>query len=284
MKIDIDKNSGFCFGVVNAIKKAEEELGNGTLFSVGDIVHNDREVTRLKNKGLSTVSYDDFSEMKGKRVLFRAHGEPPESYLIAKQNGLKVIDASCPVVLNLQKQIFRAYNKLKETGGSVVIYGKHGHAEVIGLVGQTEGNAIVVSNMDDLSLIDYTKPIELFSQTTMGLDNFHSISEAINSRVLSGLTIHDTICRKVANRIPQLINFANEYDCILFVSDNKSSNGKQLYNVCLGENKNTWFIQDLDDIKLSMIQGHNSVGITGATSTPLWMMENVAEHIKKMIE
>ena len=229
MQVEIDKNSGFCTGVVNAIRKAEEELQRGKLYCIGDIVHNNLEMERLQKKGLQTIEHKEFTELKNCRVLFRAHGEPPSSYEMARKNGVEVVDASCPVVLNLQRRIREAYEAIRGEGGQIVIYGKRGHAEVIGLVGQTCGEALVVENEDDLRQIDFTKPVVVFSQTTKSLDGFRAISALIRQRGGKRVTVYDTICRKVANRIPQLRDFARMHDVIIFVSGKKSSNGKQLY-------------------------------------------------------
>lgn len=221
MQVEIDKNSGFCTGVVNAIRKAEEELQRGKLYCIGDIVHNNLEMERLQKKGLQTIEHKEFTELKNCRVLFRAHGEPPSSYEMARKNGVEVVDASCPVVLNLQRRIREAYEAIRGEGGQIVIYGKRGHAEVIGLVGQTCGEALVVENEDDLRQIDFTKPVVVFSQTTKSLDGFRAISALIRQRGGKRVTVYDTICRKVANRIPQLRDFARMHDVIIFVSGKK---------------------------------------------------------------
>lgn len=279
-KVEIDPHSGFCTGVVNAIRKAEDELRRGSLYCIGDIVHNQLEMERLERKGLHTIDHATFASLHDCRVLFRAHGEPLSSYRQAQQNGVEVIDASCPVVLNLQKRIREAYEETGRNGGQIVIYGKQGHAEVVGLVGQTEGTAIVVDAEGDLERVDFTRPIVLFSQTTKSLDGFHRIVTLMQERQRGGLVVHDTICRMVANRIPQLINFAKKHDVIIFVSGEKSSNGRQLYAVCKESNERTFFVKDVADVREEMFENAESVGISGATSTPLWVMEGV----KKAIE
>lgn len=279
MRVEIDENSGFCIGVVNAIRKAEEELGKGLLYCIGDIVHNSLEVERLQRKGLKTIDHKTFAGLKNCRVLFRAHGEPPASYIKARENGIEVIDASCPVVLNLQKRIREAYEEIKKVGGKIVIYGKRGHAEVIGLVGQTNGEAVVVENESDIEQIDFNRSVVLFSQTTKSLDGFQTISELIRKKGGDKVTVYDTICRKVANRIPQLRDFAKSHDVIIFVSGEKSSNGRQLFTVCREVNEKTYLVQDEEDIRPEMAIGARSVGISGATSTPAWIMERIKEKV-----
>lgn len=281
MRIEIDENSGFCTGVVNAIRKAEEELKKGTLYCIGDIVHNNLEVERLEKKGLKTIGHEEFKELKNCRVLFRAHGEPPVSYRLAAARGIEVIDASCPVVLNLQKRIRQAYEQVKPTGGKIVIYGKRGHAEVVGLVGQTAGEAVVVEGEEDVGLIDFSKPVVLFSQTTKSLEGFQTVSELIRKQGGEKVTVYDTICRKVANRIPQLRNFARKHDVIIFVSGEKSSNGRQLFSVCKEVNPRTYFVQGAGDLFPGMWEGAESVGISGATSTPRWIMEEILEKVRR---
>lgn len=279
MQVEIDKNSGFCTGVVNAIRKAEEELLKGNLYCIGDIVHNNLEMERLQKKGLQTIEHAEFAELTNCRVLFRAHGEPPSSYEIACRNKVEIIDASCPVVLHLQRRIREAYEAVKGEGGQIVIYGKRGHAEVIGLVGQTEGKALVVETEEDVKQIDFTKPVVVFSQTTKSLDGFRAISALIQQRGRKNVTVYDTICRKVANRIPQLRNFAKMHDVIIFVSGKKSSNGKQLYTVCKAVNPRTYFVESAEELSEKMFEGADSVGISGATSTPLWVTEEIRDRI-----
>jgi 4-hydroxy-3-methylbut-2-enyl diphosphate reductase len=280
MRVEIDPNSGFCFGVVNAINKAEEYLKRGErLYCIGDIVHNSHEVERLKKEGLISINHDEFKDIHDCKVLLRAHGEPPFTYQMAKKNNIEIIDASCPVVLSLQKSILKAWKEGKKDNIQIVIYGKKGHAEVNGLVGQTEGEAIVVENMEDALSIDMSRPISLFSQTTKPLSGFAELSEYIKEKAENTYKIQDTICRKVSNRIPELREFAKEHDFIVFVSGKKSSNGKMLFNICKEENKNTIFIQGAEDLDISLMKETDFVGVCGATSTPRWVMDEVYEKI-----
>jgi len=290
MKIEIDSNSGFCFGVVNAIQLAEMELeNNDSLFCLGDIVHNSAEVDRLKEKGLRTINHDEFKNLKNCKVLLRAHGEPPETYKIALENNIQLIDASCPVVLKLQKNIKLGFDDILEKGGQVVIYGKEGHAEVNGLVGQTNEKAIVIGGINDLEKIDFTKPINLFSQTTKSIEGFYEIEKEIRKRMIYTqgkedvlLISNDTICRQVSHRQPQLREFVKKHDVVVFVSGKKSSNGKMLYQVCKDENPNTYFVSDESELDKLWFENAKSVGICGATSTPRWLMEKIAESVKKI--
>ncbi|OFX18983.1 MAG: 4-hydroxy-3-methylbut-2-enyl diphosphate reductase [Bacteroidetes bacterium GWA2_31_9b] len=290
MKIEIDSNSGFCFGVVNAIQLAEMELeNNDSLFCLGDIVHNSAEVDRLKLKGLRTINHDEFKNLKNCKVLLRAHGEPPETYKIALENNIQLIDASCPVVLKLQKNIKLGFDDILEKGGQVVIYGKEGHAEVNGLVGQTNEKAIVIGGINDLDKIDFTKPINLFSQTTKSIEGFYEIEREIRKRMIDTqgkddvlLITNDTICRQVSHRQPQLREFVKKHDVVVFVSGKKSSNGKMLFQVCKDENPNTYFVSDESELDKSWFANAKSVGICGATSTPRWLMEKIAESVKKL--
>lgn len=281
-KIKIDEKSGYCFGVTRAIKKAEEVLEkHGTLYCLGDIVHNTLEVERLTKMGLITIDMEEFKQLKNARVLLRAHGEPPSTYDIAKQNNIELIDASCPVVLTLQNRIKK---KDKETDESTqtVIYGKKGHAEVVGLVGQTNNRAIVIEDIDELDKLDYTKDIHLFSQTTKPLDGFREISTEIESRMQGGAQFksYDTICRQVSNRVPNLQEFAKKHDIVFFVAGKKSSNGKVLFEVCKKNNPNSHFISNPKEVDTSLVEENMSVGICGATSTPKWQMEEVEKIIK----
>ena len=281
MKVEIDEHSGFCFGVVNAIRKAEQELEKGALYCIGDIVHNSLEVERLQAMGLQTIEHEEFSKLKDCRVLFRAHGEPPVSYQTARENGIEIIDASCPVVLNLQERIRKSYKQTKEEGGQIVIYGKRGHAEVVGLVGQTNGEALVVEKEDDVKQIDFRRKVILFSQTTKSLEGFQKIADLLKEKGGCQVVVHDTICRKVANRIPQLRDFAGRHDVVIFVSGQKSSNGKQLFAVCREINPRSYFVQSAEDLRLEMIAGAETVGISGATSTPRWIMEDIQHKIEQ---
>ena len=280
MLIEIDEGSGFCFGVTTAIKKAEEELAKSeSLYCLGDIVHNGREVERLKRQGLITVGHADLDTLHDTKMLLRAHGEPPQTYTKAKEQNISLIDATCPVVLNLQKRIRKAY----EEGGQIIIYGKNGHAEVVGLVGQTEGTAIVIENLEDARQLDFSHDIQLFSQTTKSLEGFREIVQYIKENMQDGAKFcyFDTICRRVANRIPYIQNFSAQHDVILFVCGKKSSNGKVLYNECRSVNPNTYMIDDPSEIEFQWFEGMKSVGICGATSTPKWLMEDCKKKIEE---
>ena len=285
-RIEIDKNSGFCFGVVNAIRKAEEEFEkSGRLYCLGDIVHNNSEVTRLQEKGLITIDHDTFARLHDVKVLLRAHGEPPETYRIARENRIEIIDATCPVVLQLQRKIKQSYEQSDPEREQIVIYGKRGHAEVNGLVGQTDGHAVVVEGVEDFDRLDFTKKIKLYSQTTKSVEGLQSVVEEITRR--SGgepPEYHDTICRQVANRIPNIRNFAHQHDLILFVCGRKSSNGKVLYEECRQENPNTHLVSDVSEIDAAWLVGRESIGICGATSTPKWLMEEVARYVSESLD
>ncbi|MBR6550824.1 MAG: 4-hydroxy-3-methylbut-2-enyl diphosphate reductase [Paludibacteraceae bacterium] len=288
MTVTIDENSGFCFGVTTAIETAERELKKGSLYCLGDIVHNGQEVERLDKLGLETIDYDDLRTLRNARVLLRAHGEPPSTYHIAKQNGIEIIDASCPVVLHLQKRIRDTYQSLhgKNTGAQIVIFGKKGHAEVIGLEGQTNNTAIVIESINDLDKLDFSKPIYLFSQTTKSVEEFEAIVEEIKRRKAKGESLfeyHNTICRNVANRVKRLQEFASSNDVVIFVGGQKSSNAKVLYHHCLEVNSCTLFVSSEADITQDILERCHRVervGICGATSTPKWLMENVKKHIE----
>lgn len=277
MKIEIDEGSGFCFGVTTAIKKAEEELATGSeLYCLGDIVHNGMECERLHNMGLKTINHDEFATLHDKKVLLRAHGEPPSTYLEAQANGIEIIDATCPVVLQLQRRIKRQYDANPEA--QIVIFGKNGHAEVLGLVGQTDQKAIVIEHADEVSRLDFSRDIYLYSQTTKSLDEFHAIIDYIQAHISPEATFKsfDTICRQVANRMPNICSFATKHDIILFVSGRKSSNGKVLFNACKAKNPHTYLIEGPEEIDSAWLSGAESIGICGATSTPKWLMEKVA--------
>jgi len=285
MKISLDPNSGFCFGVTNAIKVAEDILNsNKTLYCLGDIVHNNVEVNRLKDLGLVSINHDEFAKLHDTSVLIRAHGEPPSTYEIAKQQNIHLIDATCPVVLRLQDRIKRLGKQILSEGGQVVIYGKHGHAEVVGLIGQTQGEAIVVMDEDDLKKVDFNRPIHLFSQTTRKIKNYKEIAATIQRRMKNPkeLTVHNSICPSVSGREPELKVFAKAHDIVIFVSGEKSSNGKMLFKVCKEANQNSYFISKPNDIKASWFENINTVGISGATSTPWWLMEQVEDTIKNL--
>ena len=284
--IEIDSESGFCFGVVTAIRKAEEELEkSGRLYCLGDIVHNSNEVERLQSKGLQTITHDELQQLHDVTVLLRAHGEPPETYRTAERNGITVIDATCPVVLQLQRRIHARYNELQPDGRhpQIVIYGKKGHAEVNGLVGQTDGHAIVVESIDELGRIDFTRDIYLYSQTTKSLQGFAAMVDEISRRRQAGFEYFDTICRQVANRIPRIREFARSHDLRLFVCGSKSSNGKILYEECRQANPASYQISSACEISPSWLAGKENIGICGATSTPRWLMEQVRQAAAGML-
>ncbi|MBR3831436.1 MAG: 4-hydroxy-3-methylbut-2-enyl diphosphate reductase [Muribaculaceae bacterium] len=284
--IEIDSKSGFCFGVVTAICKAEEELEKtGRLYCLGDIVHNSDEVERLRRKGLITITHEEMQQLHNVKVLLRAHGEPPATYELAKKNNIEIIDATCPVVLQLQRRIKESYTSANPRP-QIVIYGKNGHAEVNGLVGQTNGEAIVVEDISQLDNVDLNNDIALYSQTTKSLQGFTEIINAISSKKspLSTFKSYDTICRQVANRVDHIRQFASNHQLVLFVSGKKSSNGKILYNECLSVNPNTKFISNENEIDPEWLNSAESIGICGATSTPRWLMENVKTHVKRLID
>ena len=281
MRIEIDINSGFCFGVVRAINEAEQALQSGSVASLGDIVHNRMEVQRLEALGLKTISREDIPTLKGKRMLIRAHGEPPKTYALAEEYGVEIIDATCPVVAALQRKVKEAYRKMQEVGGTVVILGKRGHAEVVGLTGQVDEKAVVVECEEDLQVIDFSHPIYFLSQTTQSIEKFNHLAETMRRRVAHEemLTVDDTICRRVSSRESHLRNFARQHDVIIFVCGRKSSNGKVLYNICRQENEHSYNIEEPCELQKEWFEGAESVGICGATSTPKWLMENIAKAI-----
>lgn len=285
-EIEIDARSGFCHGVVTAIRKAEEELERSgePLYCLGDIVHNSDEVERLERKGLSTITHEDLNGLSGVRVLLRAHGEPPSTYSMAKEKGIEIVDATCPVVLQLQRRIKETYDH-SSPRPQIVIYGKAGHAEVNGLVGQTNGEAIVVENIGQLERIDFNRDIALYSQTTMSLQGLAEMVDEINRRKSPevNFTYHDTICRQVANRVSHLRDFARRHDVVLFVAGAKSSNGKVLYHECRDVNERSYLVSRPSDFKGEWVDGAKSIGICGATSTPRWLMEEVRDIVKKWI-
>ena len=286
MNIEIDNKSGFCFGVVKAIEKAEEELEKGsTLYCLGDIVHNEEEVERLQRLGLVTVNYEQYNQLHNVKVLIRAHGEPPSTYETARKNNITLIDATCPVVLKLQSRIKKNYEELASEDGQIVIYGQTGHAEVKGLVGQTDGKAIVIQEEKDLDKIDFSKKVHLFSQTTKDLEHYHHLIEEISKRMVKkdDFKFSDTICRQVANRIPNIINFAQQNDVILFVGGKQSSNGKVLYEHCKSINPQTYYISDCKQVNELEIQKDKKIGICGATSTPKWLMDCIAKRLEERL-
>ena len=287
IKVEIDEGSGFCFGVVTAIHKAEEELAKGvTLYCLGDIVHNSREVERLKTMGLITINHEEFKQLHNAKVLLRAHGEPPETYTIARENNIEIIDATCPVVLRLQKRIKQEYQEKDAEEKQIVIYGQNGHAEVLGLVGQTTGKAIVIEKLEEGKELDFSKSIRLYSQTTKSLDEFWEIVDYIKDHISPSATFeyYDTICRQVANRMPNLRTFAASHDLIFFVSGKKSSNGKMLFSECLKVNPNSHLIDNAEEIDDSLFHGISSIGVCGATSTPKWLMEQIYTEIKARLD
>ena len=285
MQIEIDDKSGFCFGVVRAITEAEKALTEGgTVYSLGDIVHNRIEVQRLEGLGLKTVNHDDMPQLEGCRLFIRAHGEPPTTYARAKEMGIEVIDATCPVVAKLQTRVKRAYNEMQPIGGQVVILGKRGHAEVVGLTGQVNDQAIVIEREEDLEQIDFSKPIYFLSQTTQSIALFEELGAKMRQRASNtdAVKIADTICRQVANREGHLTEFAQRFDGIVFVCGRKSSNGKVLYEVCRKANPKAYQIEEASEIQQDWFDGAQSVGICGATSTPKWLMQNVANYIEEI--
>ena len=286
-KIEIDEGSGFCFGVTTAIQKAEEELRKGKpLYCLGDIVHNGRECERLKQMGLITIDHDEFAKLHDVKVLLRAHGEPPETYETARKNRIEIIDATCPVVLQLQKRIKREYDKDDGKNKQIVIFGKNGHAEVLGLVGQTQGKAIVIESLDEAKHLDFSKDIRLYSQTTKSLDEFYQITKYSQEHIAPAASFKssDTICRQVANRMPNIRKFAQQHDLIFFVSGKKSSNGKILFNECKEVNPNSYMIEDPSEIDFHLLDKAQSIGICGATSTPKWLMEQCRKALQDYVQ
>jgi len=290
MIIEIDKSSGFCFGVIKAITKAEDILkNNDQLYCLGDIVHNQPEINRLTQMGLQIIDYDQFKKLKNCKVLIRAHGEPPETYHIAKNNNIEIIDATCPVVLKLQEKIKIKFKEVKAIDGQIVIYGKKGHPEVTGLTGQTKNEAIIVREKNDLKNINYSKPVRLFSQTTMSKAGFEIIKKEIKQKMLNeqnknlvDFEARNTVCGQVSCREPAIDKFSKEHDVILFVSGKNSSNGKMLYEICKKNNPLSYFISTNKEIKAEWFNKAVSVGICGATSTPLWLLQQVAEQVNQL--
>ena len=285
MYVEIDKNSGFCFGVVRAISKAEAALGElgGEVYSLGDIVHNRMEVQRLESLGLRTVTHDDMARLAGRDLFIRAHGEPPTTFRRAEELGIRVIDATCPVVAQLQRKVVAAHEQMKAVGGQVVILGKRGHAEVVGLAGQVEEPTIVVEREEDLQQIDFTRPVFFLSQTTQSLALFWSLAERMKERLQSEdmLTVDDTICRRVSNREKALSEFVTRFDVVIFVCGKKSSNGRVLFNVCRKHNERCYNIEEESELQSEWFDNCQRVGICGATSTPAWLMTRVADAIRE---
>jgi len=284
MIIEIDNHSGFCFGVKKAVEKAEQLLSaENSLFCLGEIVHNREEVERLSRSGMQTIDHEEGYQLSNKKILLRTHGEPPSTYQKLKENNNTLIDATCPVVLKLQERIKKSFEKLSEEGGQLVIFGKNGHPEVIGLMGQTGNNAILIHSADDLARIDFTKPIEVYSQTTMPIDAFEAICVELRNKAKNRIEIHNTICRQVSNRVPLIKDFAIKYDVILFVSGKNSSNGKALFNVCHASNPASYFIEGPSEVQKEWFENAESIGICGATSTPGWLMENVKSYVSVIL-
>lgn len=288
-RVDIDPHSGFCFGVTAAISKAEEELAAGMeLYSLGDIVHNSAEVQRLSERGLSTITHSDLTKLSDTRVLLRAHGEPPETYELARKNNITIVDATCPVVLKLQQRIKKDYDEALRNNRplQIVIYGQRGHAEVNGLVGQTQGTAIVLENPEQINRLDFTKDISLYSQTTKSLEGFDHITRLISERIKPGVKFnyYDTICRQVANRVSHIKDFAASHDVVLFVAGTKSSNGRVLFGHCKSVNPRSYMLSDADQLEEHWLEKAGSIGICGATSTPRWLMEATAEKARSIAE
>ena len=281
MRIEIDEQSGFCFGVVRAINEAEGALKSGSVASLGDIVHNRMEVQRLEALGLHTISHEDIPTMAGKRMLIRAHGEPPRTYALAKEYGIEIIDATCPVVAALQRKVKAAYDTMCAVNGTVVIFGKRGHAEVVGLIGQVDEKAIVVECEEDLEQINFSRPVYFLSQTTQSIEKFIHLAEVMRKRLANEemLTIDDTICRRVSSREEHLREFARQHDIVIFVCGRKSSNGKVLYNICHQANERSYNIEEASELQHEWFKGVESVGICGATSTPKWLMQEIADAI-----
>lgn len=285
MRIEIDSKAGFCFGVRSAIDKVEAHLKQGgELLSLGEIVHNAVEMNRLQQQGLELGAESNLDAVQGRTVFIRTHGASPELYTQLKDRNINYIDGTCPVVLKLQKRISDAYLRMKAVGGQVVIFGKPGHAEVIGLAGQTHNEALIISSPAEFENVDTTRPFELFTQTTMPLDQFQELKRLLQqSPNYAEQPIYDSICRQVANRAPRMVEFATQFDVVLFVSGKNSSNGKALYNVCLKHNARSYFISDAKDIDVRWFEGVQSVGITGATSTPMWLMEQVYDAVNALL-
>lgn len=290
MEVVIDREAGFCFGVVSAIEACERQLRqDGSLYCIGDIVHNSKEVERLKALGLRIIDKDELNMLGGCKVMIRAHGEPPLTYELAEKRGVEIIDATCPIVLKLQRDVRQGYERMKRVGGQVVIFGKQGHAEVVGLMGQTEDKAIVVSSEEDLEMIDFNRPVHLFSQTTKNKEDFVRIVGLIRERMKAadneaGLFVTDSICRRVSSRSRTLLEFADKVCALLFVSGRQSSNGTYLYSLCRQHKKETYFISSKEDIDFSLLKDCDIVGISGATSTPMWLMEEIRDYVLATFE
>ncbi len=290
MNVIIEPEAGFCFGVVSAIETCEKQLkSKGSLYCIGDIVHNSEEVERLKKLGLHTIDVEQLGSLHDCTVMIRAHGEPPSTYLLARENGLEIVDATCPIVLKLQRDVRKGYEQMKSVGGQVVIFGKKGHAEVVGLVGQTENTAIVVSKPEDLTEVDFSRPVHLFSQTTKSREQFTEMVELIRQRMKAKgtdekLFVTDSICKRVDSRSRTLLQFADTVDALIFVSGKHSSNGTYLYNLCKAHKGNTFFVSKKEDLSLSELKQFDTIGISGATSTPMWLMEQIRDYVLEASE
>jgi 4-hydroxy-3-methylbut-2-enyl diphosphate reductase len=285
MHVELDEKSGFCFGVIRAIEKAEQLLNSGVeLYSLGEIVHNSVEVDRLKKRGLRVVNHDEFSQLHNAAVLIRAHGEPPQTYAAAAANGITLVDATCPVVLHLQSNISDSYRRTRDINAQLVIFGQRGHAEVNGLVGQAGGDAVVLESLEELHLLDFSRPIVLYAQTTKSLEQFVSLCSEIKKRLKRGLLFeaHDTVCRQVSHRKPHLQAFARKHDAVIFVSGRNSSNGKVLYEACREANTRSYMVQNVEDLQPDWFKSCRSVGVCGATSTPRWLMKKVAGAVEQL--
>lgn len=284
MIIEIDNQSGFCFGVKKAVAKAEQLLlTDRNLLCLGEIVHNLEEVDRLSSMGMKTIYHKEILQLSGKTIMLRTHGEPPSTYQKLKANHNNIVDATCPVVVKLQERVKKSFKKLSEINGQLVILGKEGHPEVIGLMGQTDNQAILIHSIGDLHTIDFNRPVELYSQTTMAINTFHEISYEIMARAKSSVEIHDTICRQVSNRVPRMKEFSSKYDVILFVSGKDSSNGKALYDICRKNNPSSYFIASPTEVQIGWFENTCTIGICGATSTPRWLMEKVKSHVSAIL-
>jgi 4-hydroxy-3-methylbut-2-enyl diphosphate reductase len=291
MVVEIDRQSGFCFGVQNAVEIAEKALSKGEkVFSLGPIVHNDKEVERLSTLGLVSIDHEEFNKLKNCKVLIRAHGEPPETYTIADKNNITIIEATCPIVKRLQSKIKETWHKTNDGMGQVVIFGKPGHAEVVGLLGQINNEGILVSGPEDIPKIDITRPVYLFAQTTMSVKGYNHFTDILRSKIRESgisdpdqiLTVNRTICGQVSNREPHLMSFARKHDIIIFVSGRESSNGKMLYSVCKNINPDTYLISSPEELDKSWFTGKKLAGICGATSTPKWLIENIRDIISNI--
>ena len=282
MEVLIDENAGYCFGVVKAIGAAEEELARfGELYCLGDIVHNSAEVERLRGKGLKVIDHDEFRKLSGAKVLIRAHGEPPSTYRTATERGILLVDATCPIVLALQGRIRRGYEEMRPVGGQIVIFGKPGHAEVTGLNGQTDNTAVIVSSPDDLSAIDFSRPIRLYSQTTKSREDYRTLIANIEARGPEDFVAYDTVCNRVAGRARQLEDFARSVDVLLFAAGANSSNGHYLYEYCRKVQPRTYLIGSAAEVEREWLEGATRVGVSGATSTPRWLMEDIKQSISQ---